>query len=706
MTTHFILFTFILFIPMSKAQESPIAPQYPHSMTHHGDIRIDPYYWLNEYWTDGSKKQDVLDYLNAENHYSEQILAPYKEVQQELYDEILSRIKQTDESVPYFENGYWYMTKYEEGKEYPIYVRKKGSMDAPEELILDVNSMAEGHEYYRVSGLKVSPDNQYLAYSTDTLSRRIYTTYFKNLLTGEILPETLSNTAANIEWAQDSKTVFYCTKDLKTLRENKIWRYQIGTNPKTAHKVYEEKDEAFYTYVSKTKSKRFIQIISESTLSTEIRYLPSDSPFSKFKVFLKREASHLYQIEDFENDFYVLTNWDAENYRLMRSPTDKTSCKKKWMDVIPHRTDVLLEDVEFFKNFFVLIEVREVNTHLKVIPWKNPEDGYYIPFETNAYVAGSTYNPEFDTDKFRFHYQSMITPAAQYEWDMRTGEQKLLKQQEVLGEFNEENYATERLWATATDGTKIPISIAYKKELKRDGNQPLLLYGYGAYGLSSDPYFSIPRLSLLDRGFVYAIAHVRGGEEMGRAWYLNGKMFHKINTFTDFIDCADYLIKEGYTSPKHLYANGGSAGGLLMGAIANMRPDLWNGIISDVPFVDVLTTMLDETIPLTTGEYDEWGNPNRKDSYFYIKSYSPYENIKAGTYPNMMINTGLHDSQVQYFEPAKYVAKLRSLKTDKNILLLNCDMSTGHGGQSGRFRQINEIARDYSFLLMLERQKP
>ena len=687
---------------MTQAQTPPKCEQQPYVMTKHGDTRTDKYYWLNDYWLDGPQKEKVITYLHAENAYTDTVFnKPTEALQEKLYNELVGRIKQTDQSVPFFENGYWYITKTEEGKEYPIYVRKKGSMDAPEELLLDVNKMAEGFEYYSVAGLEVSPDNKILAYGVDTVSRRQYTIYFKNLVTGETYQEAIPNTSANIAWAADSKTIFYSTKDELTLRNNKIWRYGLGSRHK-AEMVFEEKDETYTTYVSKTKSNAYIFITSNSTLSSEVRFIKADQPSDKFVVFLPREADHLYDISHFGDHFYITTNWKANNFRLMKAPAGQPAAKEKWQEVIAHRPDVLLEDVEVFKDYLVLTEVSQANTHIRIKPWNGSEE-HYLAFGESAYVAGVSYNPEFDTPLLRFYYQSMTTPASQYEYNMATREQKLLKRQEILGGYNPVNYKTERLWATAKDGTKIPISIVYRKDFERNGQHPLLLYGYGSYGASMDPYFSSSRISLLDRGFAFAIAHIRGGQEMGREWYDNGKMFVKMNTFTDFIDCADFLIKENYTTPEHLYANGGSAGGLLMGVIANLRPELWNGIISDVPFVDVVTTMLDETIPLTTGEYDEWGNPNNKDSYFYMKSYSPYDNIEAKAYPNMLVVTGLHDSQVQYFEPAKYVAKLRELKTDNNLLLLYCDMSTGHGGSSGRFKRLKEAARDYAFYLMLEK---
>jgi oligopeptidase B len=683
-----------------QAQNPPVCKQIPHEMTIHGDTRVDKYYWLNDYWLNGPLKDSVVEYLNAENAYQESVMAPTKDLQEKLYNEMLARIKQTDESVPYFYNGYWYITKTEEAKEYPIYVRRKGSMDAPEELLLDVNQMAEGYEYYSVSGLTVSPDNTMLAFGVDTVSRRQYTIYFKNLLTGQILAENIPNTSANIVWAKDSKTVFYSTKDELTLRNDKVWRYEVGAE-KAPELVFLEKDETFVTFVGKTKSEAYITILSYSTLSSELRFIPSDQPKAAFTVLLPRESNHLYMVDHFGDNFYIRTNWQAQNFRLMKAPAGKSTPKEQWQEVVAHRPDVLLEGMEIFEQHLVLTERSNALTGLRIIPWEGAGE-HYIQFAESAYVAGLAYNPDFHTQKLRYTYTSMTTPSSQYEYDMVTRQQVLLKRQEVLGGYDPANYRTERLWATARDGVKVPISIVYHKDFKKDGTQPLLLYGYGSYGASTDPYFSSMRLSLLDRGFAFAIAHIRGGEEMGRQWYEDGKMFKKMNTFTDFIDCAEFLIAEKYTSKGKLYAYGGSAGGLLMGAVVNLRPDLWNGVISAVPFVDVVTTMLDERIPLTTGEYDEWGNPNNKDSYFYMKSYSPYDNIEAKAYPNMLITTGLHDSQVQYFEPAKYVAKLREMKTDNNILIMHCDMSTGHGGSSGRFKRLREVARDYAFLLMLE----
>lgn len=699
-TLHSLIISTLFLTMTIHAQTPPVCKQIPHEMTIHGDTRIDKYYWLNDYWLDGPLKEDVVSYLNEENTYQEALMAPTKDLQEKLYNEMLARIKQTDESVPYFYNGHWYITKTEEAKEYPIYVRRKGSMDAPEELLLDVNRMAEGYEYYSASGLTVSPDNTLLAFGVDTVSRRQYTIYFKNLLTGQILSENIPNTSANMVWAKDSKTIFYSTKDELTLRNDKIWRYEVGSG-KAPELVFHEKDETFVAYVEKTKSEAYIGISSFSTLSSELRFIPSDQPKAAFTVLLPRESDHLYMADHFGDNFYIRTNWQAKNFRLMKAPAGKATPKEQWQEVVAHRPNVLLEGMEIFEEHLVLTERSNALTGLRIMPWEGAGE-HYIQFSESAYVAGGAYNPDFHTQKFRYTYTSMTTPSSQYEYDMVTRQQVLLKRQEVLGGYDPANYRTERIWATARDGVKVPISIVYHKDFKKDGTQPLLLYGYGSYGASMDPYFSSVRLSLLDRGFAFAIAHIRGGEEMGRQWYEDGKMFKKMNTFTDFIDCAEFLIAEKYTTKENLYANGGSAGGLLMGAIVNLRPDLWNGVVSAVPFVDVVTTMLDERIPLTTGEYDEWGNPNNKDSYLYMKSYSPYDNIEAKAYPNMLITTGLHDSQVQYFEPAKYVAKLREMKTDDNILIMHCDMSTGHGGSSGRFKRLKEVARDYAFFLMLE----
>lgn len=678
----------------------PIAPKKPVTLEIHGDKRVDDYYWLNDYWLKGPDSDRVIEYLDQENAYFDDVMKPTLALQDKLYKEIVGRIKQQDQSVPYFKNGYWYITKTEKGKEYPVYVRKKRTLDAVEELLLDVNKLAEGKDYCSVIGLTVSPDNKILAYSVDTVSRRNYTVYFRNLETGELLPDIIPVAAGGIRWAADNKTLFYTNKNQLTLRSESISRHTLGTSAGNDQVVFFETDETFSVGVSKTKSERFIIIHSSSTLSSEVRYLDASDPYGEFNLFLKRESNHLYEIEHYENGFFIHTNWNALNFRLMKCSLHATT-KENWKEVIPARADVLLEGMEVFRDYLVLSERTQASTLLRVIAQESTADNY-ITFNESAYVASVAYNPEYITNKLRFSYQSMKTPPSTFEYNMADGRQTLLKQQEIMGGYNPGDYVTERLWAEAKDGTQIPVSIVYRNGFKKDGTQPLLLYAYGSYGISIDPAFHISRLSLLDRGFAFAIAHIRGGQEMGRQWYEDGKMFKKMNTFTDFIDCADYLIANNYTSREHLYASGGSAGGLLMGAVVNMRPDLWHGIITSVPFVDVVTTMLDESIPLTTGEFDEWGNPKNQDSYFYMKSYSPYDNLAKKEYPNMLVVTGLHDSQVQYFEPAKYVAKLRELKTDKNILIMHCNMSVGHGGASGRFQRIKETARDYAFLLMLE----
>ncbi|CAG0880289.1 unnamed protein product [Darwinula stevensoni] len=670
-------------------------------MTIHGDTRVDNYYWLNEFWLKGADSSKVVDYLTQENKYFEEGMSHTKDFQDKLFKEIMGRIKQTDESVPYFHNGYWYITRTEEGKEYATYTRRKGTMDAPVEVLADVNAMAEGHDYYGFGGLNISKDNTIAAYSVDTLSRRNYDVYFKNLVTGKHYEDVIPMTTGGVTWANDNKTVFYTVRNPVTLRSEKIMRHTIGTNPKDDVEVYFEQDETYSVGVDKTKSEAFITIVSYSTLSSEVRLLDANTPNGAFKVFHEREKNFLYDVEHFKDKFFVRTNWDALNFRLMETPNLSETAKTSWKEVIPHSKDVLIQGMDVFSDYMVLSERVSGLTQLKFIRHDDKKTNY-VPFEEQAYVVYPGFNPEFNTQTIRFSYQSMTTPPSIFEINMATGERKLLKEQQVLGTFNKSDYATERVQVKAADGTLVPMSIVYKKGFRKDGTKPVLLYGYGSYGNSMEPSFSSARLSLLDRGFAFAIAHIRGGQEMGRQWYEDGKMFKKINTFTDFVSCGEWLVANKYTSSKHLYANGGSAGGLLMGAVINLNPTLWNGVIAAVPFVDVVTTMLDESIPLTTSEFDEWGNPKNADSYHYMKSYSPYDNIKAVSYPNMLITTGLHDSQVQYFEPAKWVAKLRELKTGDNKLYLYTNMNTGHGGSSGRFKRLKEVARDYAFFLDLE----
>jgi oligopeptidase B len=699
------IFALALFISinlkiMAQYTNPPICEKRPKELIMHGDARIDNYYWLNEYWLKGPDSAKVLDYLSKENSYFEEGTRNTKELQDILYNEMLSKIKQTDETLPYFYNGYWYITRTQEGKEYPIYVRKKISMDEADETLANVNEMAKGFAYYGFSGLMISPDNKIAAYGVDIVSRRNYTVYFKNLENGQLLKDNIPNTNGSVIWANDNKTVFYSVRNEKTLRSEKIMKHVLGTDAKKDVVVYFEKDETYNVDVSKSKSEKYIYIKSGSTLQSEIRIIDADNINTSVKLFQARETNLLYDVEHAEDIFYVSTNWNAKNFKLMKTSLKKTE-KSNWEEVVPHREEVLLSDVQVFKNFIVLSERSKGLTQIRIIEPKTKGD-FYIPFQEDAYLAYPAFNPDFNTVSLRYGYQSMTTPPSTYELSMDNKSQKLLKEQAVLGGFDKNNYITERQYAISEDGNSIPISIVYKKGFKKDGNMPLLLYAYGSYGISMEPSFSSQRLSLLDRGFAYAIAHIRGGQEMGRNWYEDGKMFKKINTFKDFISCGKWLVQNKYTSVEHLYANGGSAGGLLMGAIVNMEPRLWHGVVAAVPFVDVVTTMLDESIPLTTGEFDEWGNPKNKDSYFYMKSYSPYDNVEKKAYPNMLVTTGLHDSQVQYFEPAKWVAKLRDMKTDKNKLYLYTNMSTGHGGSSGRFQRLKEVARDYAFFLELE----
>ncbi len=686
----------ILFLASCGEKRSPetIAPpraeKIPKKLTIHGHTRIDNYYWLNQ-----RENPKVIEYLKAENRYKNAMMKHTEKLQKRLYKEIIGRIKKTDMSVPYLDNGYYYYTRYEKDQEYPIYARKKGGLDAEEEIMLNVPQMADGYSYYSVRGLQVSENNRYLAFGVDTVSRRRYTIYFKDLKSGKMLPDRLSNTTGSAVWANDNKTVFYTKKD-PTLRAYKIMRHILGTDPSEDVEIFNEKDKTFSTGIYKSKSRKFLIIGSYSTLSTEMRILDADDPYGKFRIFQKRQRDHEYSIYHFKDRFYILTNWNAKNFRLMETGTDKTE-KKYWKEVIPHRNNVLLNSVEIFKDYLVLAERKDGLRQIRVINQSSNED-YYIDFGEEVYVAYPSINREFDTEILRYSYSSLTTPNTTYDFNMKTREKRLLKREEVLGKFNPEDYHAERLWATARDGTRVPISVVYKKGLKKDGNNPCLLYGYGSYGASMDPYFSSARLTLLNRGFVYAIAHVRGGSEMGRYWYEEGKLLKKKNTFTDFIDCAEHLINEGFTNPDKLFAMGGSAGGLLMGAVANMRPDLFKGILALVPWVDVVTTMLDESIPLTTAEFDEWGNPKNKKYYYYMLSYSPYDNVERKDYPAMLVTTGLHDSQVQYFEPTKWVAKLRDMKTDNNLLIIDIDMESGHGGASGRFKRYKRIALEYAFM--------
>lgn len=678
----------------------PVAEKKVKELTAHGDTRIDEYYWMNDYFKKGPDSSKVVEYLKAENNYLDSMMVGTKKFQEDLFTELKARIKEKDESVPVFDNGYYYYTRTDEGKQYYKYCRKKGSLDAPEEILLDADQMAEGSGYFSAVGFSVSPDNKMFAYGIDKVSRRQYTIYIKNLETGELLKDEIKGTSGGAVWANDNKTLFYTSNNPVTLLSEKIKKHKLGEDPSMDKVIYEEMDKSNYIGVGKVRSDKYILIYSGATLSTEYRFLEADKPDGEFKIFQPRMKEVLYYLEHSGDKFLVRTNWNAKNFKLMETPETATG-SDNWKDVIPHRDDVLLEGVDAFKGHWAITERKEGLIRLRIRDISSGQE-HYLDFGEPAYAAYTSNNPEFNTSNLRYNYTSLTTPNSVYDYDMNTKNKQLKKEQPVLGGFNKANYTTERIYATARDGVKVPISIVYKNSTKKDGSAPLLLYGYGSYGASMDANFSSNRLSLLDRGFIYAIAHIRGGEEMGRQWYEDGKMMKKINTFNDFIDCGQHLIDQKYTSKGHLYAMGGSAGGLLMGAVMNMAPDLWNGIVAAVPFVDVVTTMSDPTIPLTTNEYDEWGNPENKENYFYMKSYSPYDNVQKKNYPNLLVTTGLHDSQVQYFEPAKWVARLRAMKTDKNLLLFQTKMEAGHGGASGRFDYLKDVALQYAFLFALE----
>ena len=676
------------------AAAPPLAKVVPHNLENHGEVRVDNYYWLKE-----RENQEVIDYLKAENKYTTALTAHTKKLQRKLFKEIKGRIKQTDESVPYKRDGYFYYTRHKNGKQYPFYCRKKGSLEAAEEVMIDANKLAKGHKFLSVRGRQVSANNKILAYALDTRGRRIYTLHFKNLDTGDVLRDTIPQVTGNMAWANDNRTLFYSKQDPETLRSYQIYRHVLGTDPSIDALVFEEKDDTFSSYVFKTKSKKYVMIASRQTLSDEYRFVDADNPTSEFTIIQPRERNLEYSVDHYQDKFYIRANWQAKNFRLMATPVTATT-KENWVEVIPHRDDVLLGGFEIFKDQLVVSERKNGLVQIRIKPWSGEQE-HYLDFGEPAYLAYATHNHEFDTSIVRYAYTSMTTPNSVFDYNMVTREKKLLKQDEVLGGFNSADYETDRLYATARDGTKVPISIVYRKGMKKDGQNPLLLYGYGSYGASMDATFSSPRVSLIDRGFIFAVAHIRGGQELGRQWYEDGKLFNKKNTFTDFIDCGKYLVAQNYTTSDRMFAQGGSAGGLLMGAVVNMAPDLFHGVVTRVPFVDVITTMLDPSIPLTTGEYDEWGDPNKKEYYDYILSYSPYDNVQPQDYPHLLATTGLHDSQVQCWEPAKWVAKLRATKTDDNRLLLKTNMEAGHGGASGRYQRYKETAFYYAFLLDL-----
>ncbi len=671
----------------------PKANKIPHVMTEHGDSRTDNYYWLRD---DARKDKQVIDYLKAENAYTESVMAAGKTLENTLYNEMVERMAQNDASVPYDYNGYTYQTIYQEGKDFPIYQRKPIGSDGEWEILVDGNERAKGHEFYQLGDLAISPDNKRIAIAEDKEGRRNYTVAYKDLTDKTWQENVLTNISANLVWANDSQTLFYVDKDPQTLLPYQIYRHQYGSDRKQDVKIFEENDDRFYTWMEKSKSEDYILVTIASSTTSEYRLIDANAPEKPMVVFSPRQEGREYYIDHFKGEFYIRSNHESELYGLYKT----ASIDAPWQTVIAPQPEVDLESFELFNRWLVLEERKQGLVSLRQIDWKTGQSTNII-FDDPVYMAWLSVNPQADSEELRFGYTSMTTPSSTYQWNMQTKEKQLLKQQEVKG-FKHDLYESERIWVKAQDGIEVPVSLVYRKDLFKKGENPILIYGYGSYGSSIDPSFSSARLSLLDRGFVYAIVHVRGGGELGKRWYNQGKMEHKVNSFTDFIDATKYLINQGYGAPKHVYAMGGSAGGLLMGAVINMAPELYRGVVAQVPFVDVLTTMLDASIPLTTGEYEEWGDPADKDVYFCLKSYSPYDNVEAKAYPHLLVTTGLHDSQVQYWEPAKWVAKLRELKTDNNLLLLETDMSAGHGGKSGRFNRLRDTAREYAFILMLE----
>jgi len=678
---------------MPHLEAPPVADRRPHRLEAHGDVRIDDYFWLR-----GREDADVHAYLNAENAWLGQGLANTGELQSKLFDEIVGRIKKDDRSVPYKLGGHWYYTRYEEGQEYPIYCRRPGSMEGPEQVLVDANARAAGHDFYAARAPVVASTTERIyAWAEDTVGRRIYTVRFADAESGLVLADTLTDVTGNLAWANDDATLFYSKQDPTTLRSHQIWKHRLGTVQSADELVFEETDETFAAYVWKSKSKDVLFIGSFQTVSTEMRYLDANTPDGDWTVLLPRERDHEYSVQHHGPYFYFRTNRDAKNFKLVRAPMASPA---EWQDVVPHRPDVLLEEAEIFSNHLVLEERTGGLTKLRVRRWDTGAE-HVIDFGEPAYAAWLAKNPEFDSTTLRYGYTSMTTPRSVFDYDLDGRTRDLLKQDEIVGGYPTDQLVTQRLHATAPDGTQVPISIVYRKDRQQPEGNPTLLYGYGSYGHSLDAGFNVARLSLLDRGFAFAIAHVRGGEDLGRPWYEDGKLLNKRNTFTDFIACGEHLVREGFAAKDGLYAMGGSAGGLLMGAVMNMQPDLWAGVVASVPFVDVVTTMLDDEIPLTTGEFDEWGNPAEAEFYAYMKSYSPYDNVAALDYPPLLVTTGLHDSQVQYWEPAKWVAKLRALRTNNAPLYLKTNMDAGHGGRSGRFRRYEEVALEYAFLLDL-----
>ena len=676
-------------ISQTMSQTPPVAKKLPKTTTIHGETLVDNYFWLRE-----KSNPEVIDYLKAENEYTAAFMKPTEKFQADLYQEMLGRIKETDLSVPYPKGGYLYYMRTEQGQQYPIYCRKKGNLKAKEEILLDMNEMAKGKPFLSIAAFNVSDDSNLLAYTTDDSGFRQYKLHIKDLRTGQELPDTAER-VTSLSWATDNKTLFYCTEDATTKRSDKFFRQTL--NGKT-ELLYEEKDELYRVGSARTRSKGFIFLEISSSTTSEFRYLPANQPNETLKIMLPRENDHEYYPDHHGDSFYIRTNNKGRNFRLVSVPVSDPS-KKNWKEIIPHRDGVMIEDTDFFVNNYVVHERENGLNSLKVVNLKTNES-HFIAFPEPVYSLFGSPNAEFDTTKFRYGYLSFVTPNSVFEYDLKSRKSKLLKETEVLGGYDKSLYQTERIYATANDGTKVPISIVYKKGMKRDGSNPVLLEGYGSYGISNDVDFSSNRVSLFDRGFIFGVAHIRGGGDLGKPWHDAGKMMVKMNTFTDFIACSEHLIKENYTSKDKLIITGGSAGGLLMGAVSNLRPDLYKAVMTYVPFVDVMNTMMDSTLPLTVGEYLEWGNPNEKEAFNYMKSYSPYDNIEAKDYPTMLVRTSLNDSQVMYWEPAKYVAKLRAMKTDKNLILFKTKLEPGgHGGASGRYDRLKDTAFDYAFAL-------
>ncbi len=689
-----------------EVSAAPRATTIPAELTAHGDLRVDEYYWMRD-----RENPEVIRYLEEENQYLKNQMADTEPLQASLIAEMKGRIQLTDTSVPSFDRGYWYYVKTDESLQYPIYCRKKGTLEAAEEVLLDVNQLAEGHSYCSVAGVKASSQSNVLVYGVDFVGRRKYTVRFKDLTNGELLPDQIADVTGNFEWAEDNETLFYTRQDPQTLRSFQIYRHHLGTDPTADALVFEETDEEFSCYVGKTKSRKFIVIASSQTLATEYRFLNAKQPASEPVVFEPRQRDHEYSVDHIGNRFVIRTNWDEKNFRLMTCPEDRTG-RESWESLVEPAEGEFIQGYELFDTFCAIQKRRQALTQIEIANWEadsfselSETQRHELDFGEACYVARISGSPESDTPWLRYAYSSLTTPNSTYQYHVPQREKQLLKEQKVLGDFDRDNYQAERIFVTGRDGTEIPVSIVYRKDTPRDGSAPCLQYGYGSYGASMDPNFDPNLLSLLDRGFVYALTHIRGGQELGRAWYEDGKLLNKRNTFYDFIDVGKYLVENQYAAPDRLYARGGSAGGLLIGAVINMEPTLYHGVIADVPFVDVVTTMLDDTIPLTTSEYDEWGNPNSKEYYDYMLSYSPYDNLQATEYPHMLVTSGLHDSQVQYWEPTKWVARLRQLKTDDNLLLLKTNMEAGHGGASARDERFKETALRYAFLLKVSQSR-